>query len=77
MNIIQYNNDNNDAIKSINKEIWVCELSKWSFSGGNSRVGCGSGENVKGLKTSVGYINQIVTIVCFLKEKCQWIIMEQ
>ena len=63
MNIIQYNNDNNDAIKSINKEIWVVNYRngvfsvqwewKWEKRKWNE------------MKISVGCINQIVTIVCF------------
>lgn len=62
MNIIQYNNDNNDAIKSINKEIWVVNYRNGVFR-------CNNGVRMwkkKGI--SVGYINQIVTIVCFIEK---------
>ena len=68
MNIIQYNNDNNDAIKSKNKELWVVNYRNGVFPVQFSS-GSRSGEMEIKLKTFVGYkINQIVTIVCFEKK---------
>ena len=62
MNIIQYNNDNNDAIKSINKETWVVNYRNELFPVQWESIKKGIELNI-----SVGYINQIVSIVMFFR----------